>query len=153
MNCKAVQTRLSAYLDRELSGEELLEMRAHLFDCNDCSQEEKELRMLKAMLGGFEAPETPPGLESRLRARVLGASREERPFWSPRSMIGAFALVAASSMLATLALLTFGQQSAGVAPAKSPNVASDVQRDQAYSTGLDATEGAPLITWADYAGR
>ncbi len=50
MNCRYVQSRLSAYLDCELSGVEQQQIRSHLEQCIECSIELETLRRTKQML-------------------------------------------------------------------------------------------------------
>jgi len=107
MNCKSVQGRLSAYLDRELGGDELLQMRAHMSTCRDCRCEAEGLRALKSLLGGIECPEPPADLSQRLTATVL-RERSERPVRTIRISALMFAGVTACSMLATLLALNMG---------------------------------------------
>lgn len=50
MNCRYVQSRLSAYLDFELSGAEQQQIRTHLEQCMICSRELEGLRRTKQLL-------------------------------------------------------------------------------------------------------
>lgn len=50
MNCRYVQSRLSAYLDCELSGAEQYQIRNHLEQCIECSLELESLRSTKKLL-------------------------------------------------------------------------------------------------------
>lgn len=50
MNCRYVQSRLSAYLDFELSGVEQQQIRNHLEQCIECSRELESLRITKVLL-------------------------------------------------------------------------------------------------------
>ncbi|MCS7208793.1 MAG: anti-sigma factor [Fimbriimonadales bacterium] len=50
MNCRYVQSRLSAYLDCELSGQEQQQIRSHLEQCIECSCEFESLRRTKQLL-------------------------------------------------------------------------------------------------------
>ncbi|MDW8107058.1 MAG: anti-sigma factor [Armatimonadota bacterium] len=50
MNCRYVQSRLSAYLDFELSGVEQQQIRNHLEQCVECSRELESLRITKMLL-------------------------------------------------------------------------------------------------------
>lgn len=152
MNCKTVQARLSAYLDRELSGDELLRMRAHLAECEECRLEESQLRTLKSMLGEMSAPEPPDDLAERLCAGVLCHRGDARHVWNTRSSFMAFMAITACSMLFTVIALEYSAQHGKVvASGKSaPNVAFEVQRDQAYSSAPDPTLGVPVLSVANY---
>ena len=107
MNCKSVQNRLSAYLDRELGGDELLQIRAHMSMCRECRCEADGLRTLKTLLGGIHCPEPPPDLPERLTASML-RQRFEEPRRTVRVSALMFAGVTACSMLATLLVLNYG---------------------------------------------
>ncbi|MFM9872969.1 MAG: anti-sigma factor family protein [Fimbriimonadaceae bacterium] len=62
---------LSAYLDRELSGEEMLLLRDHLGDCSDCSLEFEELRRVKSALIQMPVLEPDPELLARMKGQVF----------------------------------------------------------------------------------
>jgi len=57
MNCGRVTNQLSAYIDRELTGAELLSIRSHLGGCDSCRAEYEALNRLKTMLGRLGTPE------------------------------------------------------------------------------------------------
>lgn len=118
MNCKSVQNRLSAYLDRELGGDELLQMRAHLSTCRDCRAEVEGLRSLKALLGGIQCPEPPADLAERLTLNIQRRSFEE-PRRTFRVSALMFAGVTACSMAATLLVYGFARHSSAH---NTPNV-------------------------------
>jgi len=56
MNCHRVQSLLSAYLDQELSPEELRLIRNHIFYCPSCAENFEELSKIKSYLGNLEPP-------------------------------------------------------------------------------------------------
>jgi anti-sigma factor RsiW len=147
MNCNSVQTRLSAYLDRELSGNELLELRGHLAQCPECRAEEVALRDLKMMLGGLEAPEPSEDLCDRLCCAVMQEARKEQTRWSWRRPIITFASVAAVSMLASF--FVFSLRSTPPVAVKK-DVTMDVAANQAYDVAADPY-GAPVVSVANYA--
>lgn len=158
MTCRSVQDRLSAYLDRELASSEMFEIRAHLFDCDGCRKEEESLRDLKRLLASSSVPEPSADFADRLCASVLA---EYRPVADPVGASGrigfrnaalTFAGVATCSMFLTFIILSRTRPTAG--PAEMPvavgssaqDLAFEVQRDQVYSTGLDPTNGVPVIS-------
>jgi len=128
MNCKSVQSRLSAYLDRELGGDELLQMRAHMSACRECRCEAEGLRSLKSLLGGIQCPEPPEDLAHRLTANMI-RQRYEEPRQTIRFSALMFAGVTACSMLATLLVLNFGfgrhEQESARGPLGQNSVVSD----------------------------
>lgn len=50
MNCRHVVNLMSAYIDGELTGIEMLDIRAHLHDCPECRREYESLRLVKQTL-------------------------------------------------------------------------------------------------------
>lgn len=150
MNCKSVQSLLSAYLDRELTGTELLQFREHLHSCAECRAEETELRQLKSLFGSLSIPEPPADFADRLCANVLKAAPVAEPRFNLKKSFLTFGAVAACSMAATFFLFS-PKQNAPVA--KSPdkdNAQYNVMQDEAYSIGLNATEGAPVTSVSSY---
>jgi anti-sigma factor RsiW len=51
MNCGRVCNQLSAYIDRELTGAEMMQMRHHLGDCEACGAEYEALCRMKMLMG------------------------------------------------------------------------------------------------------
>ena len=60
MNCGRVSNQLSAYIDRELTGTEMLQIRSHLSDCDPCRAEHEALCRVKMVLGRLRTVEPPP---------------------------------------------------------------------------------------------
>lgn len=58
MNCRRVVNLISAYVDGELTGVEMLDIRRHLGECPDCMEEYESLRATKMMVArlGVIAP-------------------------------------------------------------------------------------------------
>lgn len=156
MNCKSVQNRLSAYIDRELTGTEMLSVRAHLSVCEMCRIEEDGLRRLKQVLLASPAPEPPADLADRLTAAILSDRKEVRERVPFRVPAFAFAGVAACSMAATFLVISMVQPRESKSPTAtarrhSPTgLAFDVQRDQAQMIGSDPTSGVPIISASTY---
>ncbi len=50
MNCRYVQSHLSAYIDMELTGAEQQRIRAHIECCMECSAEYETLRQVKGLM-------------------------------------------------------------------------------------------------------
>lgn len=51
MNCQRVDNLMSAYIDGELTGAEMLAIRRHLHDCQDCAEEYESMRVVKQAVG------------------------------------------------------------------------------------------------------
>ncbi|HEY0868666.1 MAG TPA: zf-HC2 domain-containing protein, partial [Fimbriimonas sp.] len=135
MTCRNIQPLLSAYLDRELGGDEMLDIRSHLRDCEECRFELENLVNLKRLLTGLEAPETPAGFEERLLATVI----QDRPVacFLPRRRVGAalaFAGVAACSMAATLIVMaSLDRAPVAAPPVGNSAMAREISRDRVFS--------------------
>jgi anti-sigma factor RsiW len=57
MNCSRVSNQLSAYIDRELTGVEMLQVRRHLDGCEECRSEYESLCGMKMLLGRLRTAE------------------------------------------------------------------------------------------------
>ena len=53
MNCRRVVNLMSAYVDGELTGEEMLAIRRHMSECEECAEEHKLTRMTKLALANL----------------------------------------------------------------------------------------------------
>lgn len=93
---------LSAYLDRELPGDQMLAMRSHVERCADCTAELESLRGLKSELSALPMCSPPEDLAENILRQVRisePATKERRLSWG--------LMVATSLAAATLALLAF----------------------------------------------
>ena len=102
MNCRYVQSRLSAHLDFELSGDEQQLIRSHLEACMECSAEFESLRRTKQLLRQMPVVKPQSGPEQvlmRVRQASPAAPRPTMRFrWHPPRFwqyAGGFALAAA----------------------------------------------------------
>lgn len=90
MNCRRVNSLLSAYIDAELTGEEMLAVRSHLGYCPDCHMEHEALLQTKRLLTSLAMRTPRAELESLLVMEIERESR--RPFrrWLPSLPVPAF---------------------------------------------------------------
>jgi len=141
MNCKNVQSLLSAYLDEELSGREMLDIRQHLHDCGDCGHELRCIEGVKRILGSA-VPEPSPDFEDRLVSHVLSASPTPN---ERRTSFLTLSLIATASMIATLLVLGFVHRQS-IPPAETgQGIPYDVMRqDQAFDARWDGMGGGAL---------
>lgn len=87
MNCRRVSNRLSAYLDAEMTGEEMLAIRRHLDECPSCRAEHQSLRDTKHLLSSLALRAPASGFERHLRAEVeREASRHPLIRWMPAAL-------------------------------------------------------------------
>lgn len=154
MNCKNVQARLSAYVDRELVGTEMFEMRDHLDECADCRAEETEFRILKRFLGGVAPVQPSSDFADRLVLGVLGTEYVERN--EPKRRTGyVYAFAAAAAMVATLLILPTTRPPQRSAPGSassstSSDYALEINRDQLYEASGDPLSGGHVVSTAVY---
>ncbi len=70
MNCGRTSRLISAYLDGELPGSEMLAIREHLRSCQRCSAEMEDIRQVKAAMARLTPVRPAADLEARLLAAV-----------------------------------------------------------------------------------
>lgn len=98
MSAHRLQQQLSAYLDGELTPDEMAEVRRHLTDCQACQEELDGLRATKTMLAGLKQPELPTDFAAGLWARI---ERPQQQAWaSPLAWFRRPALAVAAVALA-----------------------------------------------------
>lgn len=144
MNCKNAQSLLSAYLDDELSGREMLDIREHLYGCESCSSELQSIEVVKRMLGGAPVPEPSVDFEERLVSRVLAAAAPARA----NKKLSAISLtgIAAASMLATMLLLNAMHRDKPAIQQQHDTTAYDLmQNDRIFSTRDDPKTASPVV--------
>ena len=66
MNCRKVQSLISAYVDSELPGVEMLSVRQHLSDCAECNSEFEALLRIKRAYGRLSPGIPSPALTLRI---------------------------------------------------------------------------------------
>jgi len=106
MRCRNVKSKLSRYLDRELSAEEQGDLERHIAGCGSCREVLARLRAAGAALAQLPAPpEVPEGFAERVIAR---ARREQQPVVVPSwpSLSPAMGLAAAAMLMLGLGLGT-----------------------------------------------
>lgn len=144
MNCKNAQSMLSAYLDEELTGREMLELRAHLGECGDCSEELKCVEAVRRLLGGSPVPEPSADFEDRLVSSVLSATQPR----SDQKKISFVALtaIAAASMLGTLVLLNSMKREPD-SVVQQNNIPYDlIQQDRAFGASTSPFTASPVVS-------
>ncbi len=148
MSCKSIQLRLSAYLDGELAGFEMLDIRNHLNSCPACSSQADELRMVKRLLGNLPESEPDDQFLPRLNAAVFSAPK--KPSYRPLSLALVSCIAFATALVLTLAGYRPQPNHVAVKPAvsKQDDTAFDVSRDQAYQSGGDGFNGGSFIITA-----
>jgi predicted anti-sigma-YlaC factor YlaD len=81
MNCRYIESRLSCYVDGELTGREMLLIREHLAGCTECDRQVQQYARLKQLLGSLVVPEVRPGFEDELIGLVLRGDQRQLSVW------------------------------------------------------------------------
>jgi hypothetical protein len=110
MLCGRVTNLISAFIDRELTGADMLQVREHLDGCGACRHEYDALARMKSLLGRMPAAEPRPDYVAatvlRLHVAQGRAPVERRPRWLDwwQGMMGYRFRVATLSVCLALAL-------------------------------------------------
>lgn len=150
MNCLRVQNELSAYLDGELNGTEMIRVRQHLEQCPACAAEAEYFRQVKHLVQGLEACEPSADFEDALVAKVMGnASSSGQVLSLPvrkRSQMLGLSLTAAAAVVMAFVVFNLGrQQPKPGAPA--PELTAEVRAYESMFVGSDPVSGsAPVFT-------
>jgi len=107
MDCKKTRELLSEYIDGRLAVDEAAALAAHLEECGECRDLERELRATVALVGDLERREAPEGFAegvgAALERRMLleGGAEGARSGWAAWSFAGV-SLAAAAVVLAVV---------------------------------------------------
>lgn len=149
MNCRYVHARLSAYIDGELAGSEMLAIRSHVGRCRDCGQEETELRAFKRALGSMPSIAPSEGFEDRL-LRAVRTSELGAPAWGGLRFAPYVAALGVLVLLVTVVdIRPKPEQRAQSKPAAAQSF--ELSRDQAYVAGTDPLGVGPVAIPVSYA--
>ncbi|GAB4461607.1 MAG: hypothetical protein OHK0029_27110 [Armatimonadaceae bacterium] len=83
MNCRRVNNLLSAYIDKELTGEEMRAVRAHLEYCYTCQAEHEELLQTKKLLAALAVKMPRNELEAALLTGIEHEAKSPLRRWFP----------------------------------------------------------------------
>ncbi|MDK2855893.1 MAG: hypothetical protein PWQ86_1106 [Bacillota bacterium] len=158
MDCRAVEEKLSAYLDGQLEAKELKSVAIHLETCPSCRAELASLKETIDLVRSLEHVSPPPGLKDKIMGRVdelasvrnLKESRESRGFlpwlWCRLGRRPVLSVAAAAAVLVLALALGRGLLEGGtgvlrlnVPSAGAPQVAIDMKRAEKNSEEPNAT--------------
>lgn len=143
MNCNSIESRLSSYIDGELSGHESLTVRDHVARCSSCAAELEALRKTKALLNSVRVPEPVSSPDEVLR-KIRLADREVPRRW-------AVGLIAASAVCAGLVAFSMTREQAGPGSGTGSSVSVSAA-DAPYTYSGDTLAGGLPIVPAAYSG-
>jgi anti-sigma factor RsiW len=109
LKCEDVQTELGAFLSGETDEPRNSEIRAHLRDCQNCSQALERLTKLSGVLQSWQALDPPPLMYEELKTRLEArTSLKVRTFKNPLVRKVAFKLAEVAAIVAiTLSMSHF----------------------------------------------
>ena len=94
--CEDVQKELEAFLSDEINEPQKSRIRDHLQDCQNCSQVLQKLTKLSGVLDSWQAPEPPPLMYEKLKARM----KTRQSFRNPLVRKVAFKLAEVAAIVA-----------------------------------------------------
>ena len=145
MSCNTVQSKLSAYIDGEMSGAEMLLTRAHVNSCLQCQSELKSLQSVQMVLRGLPAgPEPSLMLPSLIQQKVVVTKRNY-------VRLG-LAVAVPVAALAAFSLTRSNTQSTHIQD-RDLVINRQLAKDQIFDAGNDSTSGASLVHYTNYEGR
>lgn len=103
MTCKSVEMRLGAYMDGELNGAEMLQVRRHMAHCDRCTELLEQHRQLKLSLAVMHDVAPSRELEERIVSAVMRSSAP-KPKYLKAPFAYAVVTVAAATWLVSLAV-------------------------------------------------
>lgn len=152
MNCYKTQSLISAYVDGELPGVEMLAIRQHLGDCTNCSMEFESILYVKRSMAALATKNPSADLASRICSQLdlpVGTKPHGIQYVLQRYMSGLsgglrLASVAAGLFIAITFVVRGGSQPGMVYSPKSPTTfvqsieGSDPMRVFSVSHGVPA---------------
>ena len=113
MNCRKTRSLLSAYIDAELAGFEMLQIRDHMSYCSECCSEHESLVTMKRILGSLPDKDPRPEFVGHLQTMTPQCSLDEFfqrlvPVWvtNASSAVAAGSIPATGRRLATACLFS-----------------------------------------------
>ena len=154
MNCRCVQSKLSAYCDGELRGVESLQVRDHLSRCEVCLAELEAVREVTSHLQQLsQVPAPPMGAEERAVARIRSTSGVAvRRF--PQIALASLAFGAVLGVIALgLSNSSLSRGSSSTATRERDAVEREIQRDQIAVGHSDSLDGSAFAHTASFTER
>lgn len=143
MSCNTVQSKLSAYLDGEMSGVEMQAIRSHVSHCSVCNTELNKLKTVQMILRGLPAsPEPPVDLPAKIS---MGVSTLKRSYVR-------MAVLCSVPVLA-FAFFAYPRPKPTFVPDRNLVIYRQVAKDQIFDAGSDSPSGASLVHFASYQGH
>lgn len=143
MNCKWVESRLSSYLDGELSGAEMQKARSHMHTCESCSSLFEDLRLAKSSVEALPTCDMPDDFEERLVAKVFASESAPARRRFTLAWVGGLAFAAAFAFMTVWLQADRARQIQAGTESRKRNF--ELARDQAYFDGFDSLSGSSAV--------
>ncbi|MBS1701034.1 MAG: zf-HC2 domain-containing protein [Armatimonadetes bacterium] len=143
MSCNRVQSKLSAYLDGEMSGVEMLQVRHHVHECSECQAELESLRTVQTLLRDMPTTPEPP---------TLFVEQVQHKLVRPRLSYVSLAL-AVTIPIVCWAVFSSKQQSQEASRKRDESIREQIVRDQMMNSGPDTAFGGPIGHYTTFEGR
>jgi predicted anti-sigma-YlaC factor YlaD len=147
MNCKYIQTRLSVYLDGELSGSDSLLIRDHLSTCIECQAELKQIKTVSNLLSCLPpVPEPDDLMIERMLQKAMPSAKPKKVPW--------LGIAACSAIVCAMLYATFFKipQQAAVQD-EHEAIERAITKDRLRDAGMDSFAGASLVHTTSYQPR
>lgn len=147
MNCKYVQSRLSVYLDGEITGSDSLLIREHLSSCSECQNEFEQIKTVSHLLTGLPpVPEPDDLMVERMLQNAMPSARPVKVPW-----IG---IAACSALLSVVVYTSFfkAPQQTKVKD-EQESIERAITKDRLRDAGMDSFAGASLVHTTSYQPR
>jgi hypothetical protein len=143
MSCNSIQSKLSAYIDGEMSGYDMQDLRAHVNNCKDCQAELYGLKAVQSILREMPAtPEPPSMVEIKLEKRV-------KAYRSNFFRLAFLLTVPAACMIA----ISYMRPNPPKVEDRDVIINRQLSNDQIFDAGSDSTSGASLVHYTNFEGR
>lgn len=156
MNCRLVESRIDAYIDGELCGDEMLALRHHITSCSQCTKELDSLKRVKALVGGLPQRPPSPGLEDRLLLAIRAAKAQRhttRGAWVRLAVHAAVAAVATATAMLAFSIFV-GTESSTETGASVASTSDGLDRDQVFDQARNPLYGGIQVSLSrDPSGR
>lgn len=154
MNCRYTRSRISAYIDRELTPSDAEKVRVHLAECDSCSDECRLTLDIRDGISNLKSVDTGPMFEQRLLAAVREAGelgKEKRMGWS-MALVPAAAIAAAFLIFSLLRQTDTEPEPVYSGQPGTPQ-ANPLARDQAFDQARNPFSGGTTVSFEGPAGR
>jgi anti-sigma factor RsiW len=145
MNCHRVVNLMSAYVDGELTGEEMLAIRRHMTTCYECAEEHEAVLLMKRAVSNLATARPRQDFAAAILAQLdeVTVPKHQRFFdWFVRVLRERVSPVAAALAVsgAALVIMSAGEVDK-LAPGLTPSIASTSVQHISFVKGVETDSG------------